>query len=272
MTPIIYHRISRVFLFLSLALLVVSIGSAISVIVAEFPMRLSLNHQGFESFMIFFGFSIKALTATLATFAIWLTLERLSQTERQINAIVDNNKFNNYSKHLQDFIGYMKDTALFSALYEEEKMAHSIYLAPAYKTYYAETYETFRPRMKDSKRREIDMYYHEITSSVIGSKDCDLSTVPIAEINRISGIASGDVRELIIPLTQKVLSRMQLRYSSLNMPIQQIQSAKDRFEELHVVSWTFAFYRTLLSFDGEIRGTGGYFQDNFERYENALGV
>jgi len=273
MTLIHYRRFSNLILASSIVLFAISIVSTVIIIIAEFPLKLSLNPQGFENFFNYFSFPTKALTATLATFAIWLTLERLSQTERQIDTITDDNKFNNYSKHQQEFVDFMKDVSiLISGICEIEKISPRVYLVPAYKTYFAKTYEEFHPHMTEGARLAIDKFYHEVAKSLIGEKHCDLAKVPFTEITKISSIASGDVRELIIPLTEKVLSRIQLEYSRINMPVQQIQLAKARFTELHVISSTLAFYRSLLAFDGEFGKDSGSFQDNFEQYENGLGV
>jgi hypothetical protein len=268
-----YRRFSNYFLASSIVLFAISIVSTVFIIIAEFPLKLSLNPQGFENFFSYFSFPMKALTATLATFAVWLTLERLLQTEKQTYAIMDNNQFNNYTKHQQEFVDFMKDVSvLISGICEIEKISPRVYLVPAYKTYFAKTYEEYHHHMNEGARLTIDKFYHEVAKSLIGEKHCDLANVPINEITKISSTASGDVRELIIPLTEKVLSRIQLEYSRLNMPAQQIQLAKDRFTELHVISSTLAFYRSLLAFDGEFGKDSGSFQDNFEQYENGLGV
>jgi hypothetical protein len=273
MTPIYYYRISKIFLAISIALLFVSIGSVVSVIIVEFPMKLSLTSQGFENFVSYFSFSIKALTATLATFAIWLTLERLSQTERQIEAIMDNNKFNNYSKHQQEFIDYLKETSLFATLNKAEEVSPRVYIAPLYKVYYAENYVDFRPHMKDSVKRDIEVFYRKLDSSKMSTKDCKLESLPIDEIIEMSRIANDNVGELIEPLTENVVFRMKAKYgvAGLTNPPSPLQSMITRFQCLHKIFWTIVFYKNLLAFDGEIRA-GGHFHDNYENYTKRLQV
>lgn len=268
----IYFKLSKTFLALSIGLLVLSITSAICIIVTEFPIKPSFNHQGFENFITYFTFPLKALTAAFATFAIWLTLERMNQTERQINAIADNNKFNNYNKQMQDFLDYMKDTPLFTAIYEIDKTPHRGIIVPLYKIYYAETYETFRPRVKENVKNAIDKFYLEVANSPLAAQNCDLSKVPIAEIKKISTKASQDVRELIVPLTKRIYSRIQSAYTTKGISAEAIELTKERMQEFYAISWTLAFYRSLRIFDGQMDTTSGHFQDNFEHYYTNLRV
>ena len=268
----IYFKLSKIFLGLSIVLLALSITSAICIIIIEFPIKPSFDHQGFENFTIYFSFPLKALTATFATFAIWLTLERMNQTERQINAIADNNKFNNYNKQLQDFLEYMTDTSLFAAIYGIDKTPLRGIIVPLYKIYYAETYETFRPRVKESVKNEIDKFYLEVANSPLAAQNCDFSKLPITEIKKLSSKTSEHVRELIIPLTARIFSRIQSAYTSKSLPAQTIELTKERMQEFYAISWTLAFYRSLRIFDGQMDTTSGHFQDNFEHYYSNLGV
>jgi hypothetical protein len=272
MKPLYYNRTSKLFLYLSFGLFIFSITTAILVLSAEYPMSPSFNSQGFANFINIFSFPLKLLTASLATFVVWLTLERLAQTERQIDAITDNNKFNNYGKHLQDFIDHLKESSLFVCLYEEEKVTQRGVIAAVYKLYYAETYRDFKPHMKEIFRREIDGFLQELRKSKVSEVDCNLENTSIDEIIRISDMASEHVGELIEPLTQKVVLRIKMRYGILKTQNQQIQSIINRFQRLHKIYWTIAFYRSLLSFDGTIEGVAGYYYDNYERYTKLLEV
>ena len=195
MKPIYYFRISKLFLVASIALFLLSLVSAISIIITEYPLKLSLNNQGFANFVTYFSFTIKSLTATLATFAIWLTLERLSQTERQIDAMMDNNKFNNYTTHRQEFINHLKESSLFEYMSIAEKVSPHVFITPLYQTYYSESYLDFRPYMKVSIKNKIDTFYNKIINSNMSRKDCDLANYSISEIVEISNAASEDVEE-----------------------------------------------------------------------------
>lgn len=72
-----YYRASRVFYGASITLLSISIISACLIVFSELPLKPSLDHQGFENFLIYFGFPVKILAAAFATFTIWLTLEMM---------------------------------------------------------------------------------------------------------------------------------------------------------------------------------------------------
>jgi len=273
MKPKYYSRVSKLFLALSILLFLISIGSAISTIITEYPLKLSINNQGFENIVIYFSFTIRTLTATLATFVIWLTLERLSQTERQIDAIMDNNKFNNYSKHQQEFIDQLKESSLFGYISIAENIAPRVFIAPLYKTYYAESYLDFKPHMKDKIKNDIEVFYKIITSSKMSEQGCNLANYPIDEILEISKSASEHVEELIIPNTETIILKIKMKHgvSGIVNPSSALQSVITRFQCLHKIFWTIAFYSSLLVFDGELR-TWGHFQDNHENFMNNLGI
>lgn len=72
--------------------------------------------KGFSVFLKIYEFPIKLATASVVLFGLWLTIERMKQTDKQIESIVSNNRFNNFYKHREEFIKFMSDRKPFSDL------------------------------------------------------------------------------------------------------------------------------------------------------------
>jgi hypothetical protein len=266
MTPINYYRVSKVFLFISIAFLIVSLGSTISIIIAEFPVKLSPNSKGFENFVSYFSFPIKAFTATLATFAIWLTLERLSQTERQINEITDNNKFNNYYKHIEGFSRCISEEQLlkFLASTANQEMRSTIMII--HKHYYCDTYKDFVPRVRTEIRKQIQLFTDKLVSSPVVAEDVNLRTIPTTELEPIVALIDGGASTILESAMIELVKLATGGHAS------HLGSEHRRFELLSSLFLVNSFYMSLLAFDGNPMESSPFLGPRINQYYNDIGI
>jgi len=88
--------ISSVFSFLIYFIGGLFVISVISNLIEYSSLSFSLKGEAISNMLMVYSTSIKIGTAFFASLAIWLTIQRMKQTDNQIDELIKNNRFNNF--------------------------------------------------------------------------------------------------------------------------------------------------------------------------------
>lgn len=161
--------------FLPLLKITVKIFFAITIIVivlqifefSKYPIL--FNSEGINNFLNYYSISIKFFTALFALIVIWVTLERLSQTdkrllqaEKQMDLISDNNRFNNFIVHKKEFNEFFGNKEYIENFEKDEKTSSDNILSLLYGAIYYDSYKDFVPNVNHQFNQQIDKISNEI--------------------------------------------------------------------------------------------------------------
>lgn len=238
--------------------LVISISVLIIQIADNSKLGFLWNSIGLNNFISLFDTSIKFLAALIGIIAVWVTLERFSQTdrrinqaERQMNIISDNNKFNNFLAHKKYFIDSFKlDTLLVNHIKETSSSNEKI-LNRIYHSIYYKSYHDFQPNINDKFKLEIENSFKKIN-------DLDIKFTK----DIINDDILGDLKVFIFQSTTEIDSLAKSwRYPDITF-IKEYGKNKYQFNEQNVekyykiivncgiVNNMLRFYLQILSHDG----------------------
>lgn len=113
-------RLLNIFKWLVIIYGIVTLFSFIIVIADKTPVPL-FNSSGLQGFFSLFEYPIKLTTGFIALVVILLTTLRMEQTQKQIDVLDDNNRFNNFYKHRDEFEKAFKEFPLIKALLQYEQ-------------------------------------------------------------------------------------------------------------------------------------------------------
>ena len=159
-----YTIFSNILITISTSLLVLSILSTI-VIAYTIHLSFSFTKEGFELLLNIYKTPINFITASLATFVIWLTLERMKQSDKQLALYSENNRFNNYFKHREEFYKYLNNTksVLDCSNIDESTIRKSA--NELYSMFYNENYQNFTPELNENGKSIIKKMKNELSNS-----------------------------------------------------------------------------------------------------------
>jgi hypothetical protein len=144
-------------------------------------------------------------------------------------------------------------------------------ISPLYKAYYSDSYQTFRPTMKESVLRNILLFRDALFKSPLNQPNCELIDLSLDEIKIISDMANNAIDPLIEPLIDSACEKLRVcligqKNISLSHDI-----LIEQFRHMNKIYYTVSFYSALLAFDGVIDALGEHFHKNFEKYTIEIG-
>lgn len=275
-----YYKYASWFTFIVMILLLcTACYTSIRICITETPLEFSPNKAGFQLFFNIFDIPIKLSVAAFAVFAGWVTLGRVTQTERQLTQTIrqlevmsDNNKFNNYYKHIDEFIKFMEKDILFSMLSKIKMLidTRSI-LLPLYKRYYYVLYKDFVPCINQATKDYTTSLLTTIRSSVFNVPNTDFSTLKLAQIEPLAEQIDETIKTLVEPIIEQSAPHIHSYLLTLQMSPSQIQTELEKFRLISIVYWASSFYTTLLMFEGIEHQISEPFSINYGEYIDFLG-
>ncbi|MFZ1291996.1 MAG: hypothetical protein WAR79_18005 [Melioribacteraceae bacterium] len=182
----------------------------------------------------------------------------MKQTNEQIQIISDNNKFNNFYKHREDFIDFYKSTAYYRFSIVENDKTEVIndknpFFYPIYSSYYYPSYHTFQPKRNSAIIDQEKRFLIFLSNSLLNCQNYSLLSIikedikPIFEAsNFINSIVAGD----------SFMSSEIKQFKAIDKAIFEA-SPKQTSESISIISliipiyWRYIFLLDLISFDGE---------------------
>jgi hypothetical protein len=266
-----YKIPSAIIFWLQIVLLSATLISTLIIAVAAKNVGLQLDGLGLRNFFLLYEIPLKLATATFAVFAIWLTLERISQTERQLDIMSDHNKFNNYYKHIDEFVKFVSEdplVILWATVIDYDKRA---LLTLLYKDYYYENYRKFVPHLNPNRVTLIETFYARLLSTRLVTPNINIETLPIQELQTLATLIDGYCQMLIDPVTDSMSNEVQAYLGTLSLTPVQIQTEWERYKLINRIYWGSSFYMNVMAFDGKPSDRSPEFVNNYENYLSYLG-
>ncbi|MCF8240760.1 MAG: hypothetical protein K9J16_05185 [Melioribacteraceae bacterium] len=237
--------------------------------------------EGFSGFLTVFDFPIKLLTASVVLFGLWLTIERMKQTDKQIDSIVSNNRFNNFYKHREEFLKsfekfkFLKKIKEFQEHHRKNKLvppAKKIHieidpeLAPKlYKTLFYSKAKKFSDKMNDETRSHIDTFIILISSlPMLTEYEIDYDSIDVIVLDEMMNNIPGEITTLTTSLAS--LDKSNIEHSGhnlMNIPF---------FTKMNIIYWSATIFKELLEYDGVESEEIGIFINNYNGLREEKGL
>ncbi len=263
-------KFSGFFKWLSIVLLVSSFFVLLLNIISEWAFPPQLNIIGVENIFIKYEPTIKIFTYFLGTFAIWLTLSRMLQTKDQITLIEENNRFNNYFKHRDQFIAQFKDNIFFKEYENLAKRSAEPDLMNFYNTFYYKSHHNFTPFMNKTSTAFIDKFINAVEKSKINIENTDLNGIAVDELIQLSNLNYADVRKYTTAMNCYLTPQMRTRMEHNGDDRNTITTKSTKFIYMNELFWSGVLYKSLKAFDGMEKFAWDYFPVNFINYREEV--
>ena len=240
-----YLTISKVTFSISIFLLIISIISFFWTLITIGRFYIDISSQGWKDFLSYYSPQLKIAGIGIALFALWMTAARMKQTEDQIRSIVENNRFNNFFKHRDEFVKYISLQEFMANLARYSNLNLNDLLLSYYGIFFSRSYESFNPKLSEAKVKHIKDYLNTLNS------ERDLA------YNLIEYISSGGhslsiskPAEFFLE-TSRTFEYLSDNSSQLKTWFSQNPSSREALNELCGLYYTYRIYMTVVSFSGE---------------------
>jgi hypothetical protein len=242
------------------------------VICDKWPIKFQGDTKGISNFFEYFKYPLDMTLVVSGALAIWLTLERMLQNEDRQVLLEDNNRFNNFFKHQEEFIKYFKNETLFELVYSMTGLSYPIQLLPIYKKYYYRSHKNFIPSINSTLSEHIDNYIEIVKNSKINQENFDLNTITRQEIISISKVNDRTIRTLIASLNARMVPEMKNYLLGQSYQKKEVNEILTKFVYLHEIFLSLSFYYSLRAFDGDFSIETENFSTNFKNFEDIVGI
>ncbi len=207
--------------------------------------KIQWDNEGFKNLIIYFNSAIQVGAVLLITLTIYFTIYRMNQTKEQIDQMIDNNRFNNYYKHREEFVKFFQDNKLFQKLAEASGYTLNQLLLEYYKIYYYKRDEEFQKRIKPSTLQAIENFLAIVRISGIDSQnDLDLSEIDLSDVSAPNGNYTYHYLEI-----KKLIDGFNVL---INTNLKALPNYKILiFSNLLAIYYNYLIILDILSFDGQ---------------------
>ena len=234
------------------------------------PLSLQLDSSGFSYFLKIYSPSLQIGTSSVIFFTLWLTLERMRQTQKQLDITQENVNFNNYYKHKEEFSLFLNKMPFFVFLKEHSKIEIETLIPSIYSYFFNTSYKNFEAKINPKAMNEINNFIEEIKKSSVSNPSQDLEQVSIEEIKKLSELINRTIEPILsINTNIEVVTVRQHFYQVGGRPIKLVE---ERFTLLNNLFWTISFYEDFLAFDGIYQSERANFALNFTNYRTTIGL
>lgn len=258
-----YQIFSKAFLIISIILFIAFVFSSILIIINKTPSHLQLDSIGFANFLKIFAPSLQIGASSIIIFTLWLTLERMKQTQVNIT-------FNNYYKHKEEFIVFLKKMPFFDVIEKQSQFELEVLLPPIYSYFFNKSYKDFEPSLNSKAKKEINNFIQKIKESSVSILNYNLENAPIDELKKLSELINQTIEPICAIYTETEV--ITVRQYCMKFGGRPIKSVEERFNLLSNLFWTISLYEDILSFDGTHQSLRGNFALNFINYRGSIGL
>jgi len=142
-----YRMITKTTFAISIGFMVVAFISFIWTLICESTIYFDFTSQGWSDFLDYYSPQIKIAGVGIALFALWMTAARMKQTEDQIRSIVENNRFNNFFKHRDEFVKYFSSQQFMINLAKYSNQNLNDLLLSYHGMFFTRSYENFESKL-----------------------------------------------------------------------------------------------------------------------------
>jgi hypothetical protein len=265
-----YQIFSVSLLALSILLFIAFILSSVLIYINQPTLQFQPDSFGFTNFLKIYSPSLQIGTSAVVFFTLWLTMERMTQTEDQINLNQENVKFNNYYKHKEEFSAFLNRMSFFKFIKENIKVEIETLFPAIYSYFFNSSYKTFKPTLNPDAKKEIDDFINEIKNSTLSNPNQNLEQVSLDEINKLSNLINRTIEPICNINTEIEIVTVRLHLVTVSGGPRKL--VEERFKLLNNLFWTITLYEDILAFDGTYQAERANFTLNFISYRTSLGL
>ncbi len=258
-----YQIFSKIFLLISIILFIAFLFSSTFILINQKPLHIQLDSVGFTNFLNIFSPSLQIGATSIIVFTLWLTLERMKQTQVNIT-------FNNYYKHKEEFIAFLKKMPFFDVIQNQSQFEVDVLLPPVYSYFFNKSYNDFEPSLNIKSKKEINNFIDKIKESSISLHNQNLENVSIDDLKKLSELINQTIEPICAIYTE--IEAITVRQHFMTVGGRPIKSVEERFRLLSNLFWTTSVYDDILSFDGIHQSARGNFTLNFTNYRTSIGL
>lgn len=241
--------------------------SFVAAIYESCSLEFGIDTDSLGYFITLFDLPIKSGAAIIAVFAIWLTFERMKQTEKQIEEMSKNNKFNNFFKHRDEFQKEFTNNSFFSEVKEITGNDISTQVKLLYNLFYYKSPNKFIPNVNRDKKVLMEQFIEKLKVSGLDQENLKLSEYDYEIIKNLLDEKLFILRNLTNSM-----------HCSLVKFIAQIENENDvqiktywsRFVYLNEIFWTGKLYQSILQYDGSPEIVFNNFEISFMNYKELV--
>ena len=141
-----YDSTSTYLFYIALFVVGLSVISFLLTLILKSNIYIDFTSKGWGEFIEFYKPQIAIAGVGLALFALWMTAERMKQTQVQINSITENNQYRNYQDHLNRFLNHFANDNIITMISEVNSIERSVIINSIYRFYYYPNHKEFIPR------------------------------------------------------------------------------------------------------------------------------
>jgi hypothetical protein len=243
-------RFSYILFVFTLFFLFALIVEGMEAFVSEF----NITSAGLGNLFTYFDSTIKVGATLLILLTIWLTLERIKQTnkqilylEKQINSLTDNNSFNNFYRHKDEFIRALSESQSINLIAQKSNIRIKTLLYQYHSFYYGRTYTEFKPNIKESMMVSIESFYERLKKSDVSKRKIALS-----DLNELDLSTVFDSHNYLFFELTRALSKL-LEENPMTDPTYKKlgEIEKLKIDKLAAIYFTHQILIDILEFDGK---------------------
>jgi len=197
-----------------------------------------------------------------------MTAERMKQTQDQIMAIVENNRFNNFFRHREEFIKYLSSQRFMINLAKYSDQNMNDLLLTYHGMYFSKNYENFKPKLEDYNLNHIK----EFCIALNGDRDLSYNLAEYILSGR-SELSFSKPSEFFLETT-RAFRYLIGQENQLKNWFSENPSTRDSLGELCHLYYTYRIYMNVVSFSGEKLSNFIFpqFISNFTSFLNRNGM
>ena len=231
----------------------------------NFEMILAGQYDtAFEWFTVL-DYSIKISAALFALIAVYLTLQKMEQTELTQRIASDNNNFNNFLKHRDEFLRRIKNTFMQHEVIQREIKEQVIdeHLMNLYHfELYSSSYNNFSPNLNQTAKNKINNFINSLNDIISNPLFAPFSEVTS---NRLHEAIKNNLFNEISVFFSIMLKGEQTIKPSKFEKVGYSQRAAQHYKNLYIhtsrITYILYFLKCLHHFDAS-------FDLNFQEIEN----
>lgn len=257
-------------LIISVIMFIAFVLSSYFIFINQSSLSLQLDSVGFSNFLKIFSPSLQIGTSSIIFFTLWLTLERMRQTQNQFDITQENITFNNYYKHKEEFSSFLNKMPFFAFLKKHSQIEIETLFPAIYSYFFNTSYKNFEARLNSKSRTEINNFIAEIKKSSISIANQDLEQVSIEEIKKLSELINRTIEPICSINTE--IEVVTVRQHFMEVGGRPIKLVEERFKLLNNLFWAISLYEDFLAFDGIYQSERANFALNFTNYRTTIGL
>lgn len=149
-----YKIYSFIIISLVVGLVVFAIISIVYTALESGNVYFNIKSSGLIAFVKYYQHQLSILGISVILFTVWVTFERMRQTNKQIRIISENNRFTNYNYHREKFVEVLSSDLVLNMLDRSGYINQKLLVNTLYYHFYYDSYKNFSPELNDDAKKQ----------------------------------------------------------------------------------------------------------------------